>query len=65
MDIKLGYHPPAGEIGHAFARLLGADPKHKLDHDLQIMKAFIERHAAAATAGGGGMETAGLDSSPG
>jgi uncharacterized membrane protein len=47
VDIKLGYHPPAGELGHAFARLLGADPGRKLDRDLMIMKDFIERHAVA------------------
>lgn len=49
VDIKLGYHPPAGELGHAFARLLGADPKRKLDRDLLIMKEFIERHAEAVS----------------
>lgn len=54
VDIKLGYHPPAGELGHAFARLLGADPKRKLDRDLMIMKDFIERHAAATAADGEG-----------
>jgi uncharacterized membrane protein len=52
VDIKLGYHPPAGEVGHAFARLLGADPKRKMDRDLMIMKDFIERHAAATSADG-------------
>lgn len=50
VDIRLGYHPPAGELGHAFARLLGADPGRKLDRDLRIMKDFIERHAAATGA---------------
>jgi uncharacterized membrane protein len=53
VDIKLGYHPPAGELGHAFARLLGADPKRKLDRDLLIMKGFIERHAVAVSGDGG------------
>lgn len=43
VDIKLGYHPPAGELGHAFARLLGADPGRKLDAVLANMKHFIER----------------------
>lgn len=59
VDIKLGYHPPAGEVGHAFARLLGADPKRKLDRDLMIMKDFIERHAAATTSDGGAAVGAG------
>lgn len=54
VDIKLGYHPPAGEVGHAFAKLLGADPKHKLDRDLLVMKDFIERHAAATVSDGDG-----------
>lgn len=54
VDIKLGYHPPAGEIGHAFAKLLGADPKRKLDRDLMIMKDFIERHASAPSPNGVG-----------
>jgi uncharacterized membrane protein len=43
VDVKLAYHPPAGAIGHAFAALLGADPKKKLDRDLMIMKDFVER----------------------
>lgn len=59
VDIKLGYHPPAGEVGHAFARLLGADPKSRLDQDLVAMKDFIERHAAATAGNGSGAPAAG------
>jgi uncharacterized membrane protein len=42
VHIRLAYLPPAGELGHVVARLLGADPKHEMDDDLMRMKAFIE-----------------------
>ncbi|HUF11099.1 MAG TPA: SRPBCC family protein [Rhodothermales bacterium] len=42
VQIQLSYNPPAGAIGHAAARLLGADPKTEMDEDLARMKTFIE-----------------------
>ena len=42
LDIRLSYNPPAGALGHAFARLLGADPKKQMDDDLMRFKSLIE-----------------------
>ncbi len=42
LDIRMTYHPPAGALGHAFARLLGADPKKQMDDDLTQLKSIIE-----------------------
>jgi uncharacterized membrane protein len=42
LDIRLSYNPPAGAIGHAFARLLGADPKKQMDDDLLRFKSLLE-----------------------
>ncbi len=42
LDIRLSYHPPVGAIGHAFARLLGADPKKQMDDDLLRFKSLME-----------------------
>jgi uncharacterized membrane protein len=38
IHIRMSYNPPAGVIGHAFASLFGADPKHEMDQDLIRMK---------------------------
>jgi uncharacterized membrane protein len=51
VDIKMVYSPVGGALGHAVARLLGVDPKHRMDDDLLRMKSFLEtgktpRHAA-------------------
>jgi uncharacterized membrane protein len=50
--VTMGYTPPAGALGHAVARLFGADPKSELNDDLMRMKVFIETghraHDAAA-----------------
>lgn len=43
LDIRLFYNPPVGAIGHAFARLLGADPKRQMDDDLLRFKSLLER----------------------
>jgi uncharacterized membrane protein len=48
VDIKMTYAPPAGALGHALAKLMGADPKHQLDRDLAVMKAFVERETRKA-----------------
>jgi uncharacterized membrane protein len=34
VHVRLSYNPPAGAIGHAVAKLFGADPKKDLDDDL-------------------------------
>jgi uncharacterized membrane protein len=46
LDIRLSYNPPAGAIGHAFAKLLGADPKKQMDDDLLRFKSLLERGKA-------------------
>jgi uncharacterized membrane protein len=42
LDIRLSYDPPAGAIGHAFARLLGADPRKQMEDDLLRFKSLME-----------------------
>jgi uncharacterized membrane protein len=42
VDLKMTYTPPAGAIGHAAAKLLGADPKKQMDDDLARAKTFLE-----------------------
>lgn len=50
--VTMSYTPPAGALGHAVARLFGADPKSELNDDLLRMKVFLETgrraHDAAA-----------------
>jgi uncharacterized membrane protein len=45
VTVRMSYSPPAGALGHAFALLLGSDPKSKMDEDLARMRDFIERGA--------------------
>ena len=42
VDVKMTYNPIGGALGHAVARLLGADPKHQMDDDLLRMKTYLE-----------------------
>jgi uncharacterized membrane protein len=42
LDIQMTYKPPAGALGHAAAKLFGADPKRELDEDLLRLKSFLE-----------------------
>lgn len=42
LDIQMTYNPPAGALGHVFARIFGADPKREMDEDLLRMKVFLE-----------------------
>lgn len=42
VHVRMSYRPPAGSIGHSLAALLGWDPKHTLDEDLQRMKQLLE-----------------------
>jgi uncharacterized membrane protein len=50
--VTMSYTPPGGALGHAVARLFGADPKSELNDDLMRMKVFVETgrraHDAAA-----------------
>jgi uncharacterized membrane protein len=42
VDVKLSCNPVAGEIGHALAKLFGADPKWQMHEDLMRMKTLVE-----------------------
>jgi uncharacterized membrane protein/CBS domain-containing protein len=42
VNIKLSYNPPGGALGHAMARVFGADAKSELDADLMRVKTLIE-----------------------
>lgn len=48
IDIQMFYNPPAGAIGHLFARLLGSDPRHEMDDDLLRLKSLLEKGKATA-----------------
>jgi uncharacterized membrane protein len=52
VHLRMSYNPPAGWLGHGFARAFGVDPKSSLDADLARMKTLIETghapHDAAA-----------------
>jgi uncharacterized membrane protein len=43
LQIQMSYHPPIGAMGHVFAKLLRADPKHRMDQDLIRMKSLLEK----------------------
>jgi uncharacterized membrane protein len=42
LKIRMEYRPPAGKVGHAFAKLLGADPKNQMHEDLVRFKSLLE-----------------------
>jgi uncharacterized membrane protein len=42
VDVHLKYNPGLGALGHAAAKLFGADPKTLMDEDLGRMKAYLE-----------------------
>lgn len=46
VTIRMSYNPPAGRVGHAFAKLFGADPKSQMDEDLVRFKSLIEQGKA-------------------
>jgi uncharacterized membrane protein len=54
VNVRLWYNPPGGALGHAFAKLLGSDPKKQLDDDLLRFKSLIE---VGKTTGSGGQVT--------
>lgn len=51
ITIRMSYNPPLGIVGHAVARLLGADPKREMDEDLVRMKSLIEHGKTRAHGG--------------
>jgi len=51
IGIRLSYNPPAGAIGHSFAKLLGANPKKQLDDDLIKFKSLMENGKARGRQG--------------
>lgn len=51
ISIRLSYNPPAGAIGHSFAKLLGANPKKQLDDDLIRFKSLLENGKARGREG--------------
>jgi len=56
VQVRMTYNPVAGALGHAVARLLGADPKRRMNDDMLRLKTYIEtgiaaHDAAAAPAG--------------
>lgn len=42
IDLNLAYVPPAGVLGHAVAKLFGADPQSKMDANLLRVKSLFE-----------------------
>lgn len=48
VTVRLAYSPPGGVLGHALARLFGADPKRALDEDLVRFQSLIERGKTTA-----------------
>ncbi len=42
VDVHLKYNPGMGALGHAAAKLFGADPKSLMDEDLGRMKSYLE-----------------------
>jgi uncharacterized membrane protein len=46
LSIRMSYRPPAGTIGHALAKILGADPKKQMDDDLVRLKSLLEQGKA-------------------
>jgi uncharacterized membrane protein len=42
VHIRMSYTPPAGVLGHAVAKLFGADPKTELDEDMMRLKSTLE-----------------------
>jgi uncharacterized membrane protein len=42
VDIRMGYTPPGGQLGHAVAAVFGDDPKSAMDEDLNRLKTLLE-----------------------
>jgi uncharacterized membrane protein len=50
VKVMLQYDPPAGPVGVAFANILGEDPGHQIEEDLQRFKEVMETAKPSATA---------------
>jgi uncharacterized membrane protein len=48
IDVQMSYNPPAGALGHGFAVLFGADPKHAMDEDMVRLKSLLEEEKTRA-----------------
>jgi uncharacterized membrane protein len=46
VQVRMKYAPPAGAVGHAVARLFGADPRKEMDDDLLRFKSLLEQGKA-------------------
>ena len=46
VELRLCYNPPAGGAGQAVAELLGADPRAKVNEDLERLKALLEARSS-------------------
>jgi uncharacterized membrane protein len=42
ITVQMEYTPPAGALGHAVAKLFGADPKQAMDEDMVRLKSLFE-----------------------
>lgn len=42
INVRLNYAPPVGIIGYEAIRILGFDPRDRIDEDLKIMKTLVE-----------------------
>jgi uncharacterized membrane protein len=51
VTLHFHYEPPLGDVGHAIAKLFGADPKHELDEDMLRFKSLLERGKATGRQG--------------
>jgi uncharacterized membrane protein len=47
VHVTMRYQPPAGELGDRILRLVGFDPKRRMDDDLMRVKSFLETGRAA------------------
>ncbi len=43
LHVRLSYAPPAGELGHALATLLGINPEQQMGEDLKRCKQILEQ----------------------
>jgi uncharacterized membrane protein len=51
VHVMLSYHPPAGSVGVAVAKLFGEEPQHQIEDDLRRFKQFMEAGEIATTQG--------------
>jgi uncharacterized membrane protein len=59
VHVRMTYKPPAGALGHAFAKLMGADPKTELDEDMMRLKSALETGKAPRDAAASRVVTSG------